>query len=287
MQFLDYTALKKGFNRTAKTYKAHAKIAHSTQLILLERLDTLKIKPKRILDVGSGSSTLGSELIQRYPQAEIFNLDLAEQRLQLAQSKRTINKQFFICADAHALPFTSQSFDLIVSNLCWYWMDHLGQAIYEAQRVLKVDGTLLFTTLGPDTLRELRAAFYEISPNPHINHFFDMHDIGDALLKAGFADPVMDVEYLTQDFNGLTAIFRMLQKTGETNYLKLRHRAMTSKKIFKGMRHCYKKFKNQKTYPATFEIIFGYAWCKNIRHLEVSDNEISVPLSKIQRSKST
>lgn len=286
MQFFDYRALKKGFNKTAKSYETHAQVAHATGNNLIERLAGIKIKPKKILDLGSGTSLLSQRLAKRYPQAKIFNLDLAEQRLSLAKNKyQKATRQYFICADAHALPFKDQSFDLVISNLSWHWMDHLGQAIYEAKRVLKVNGTLLFTTLGPDTLRELRAAFIENSNNPHISHFFDMHDVGDALLKAGFADPVMDVEHLIIHFKRLNQLFNMLRKSGEMNYLKLRHRGLTSKKTFKQVKNYYNNFKNKNGYPATFEIIFGYAWRPRDPDTQMQNQEISIPLSKIKRRK--
>lgn len=286
MQFFDYKALKKGFNKTAKTYDQHAELALSIGNTLIERLRDIKIKPKRILDIGAGTSNLSQSLKKLYPRAQIFNLDLAEQRLKIAQknNKKKPNN-YFVCADAHALPFADQSFDLVVSNLTWHWMDHLGQAIYEAKRILKVDGTLLFTTFGPDTLRELRAAFMETSPNPHIGHFFDMHDIGDALLKAGFADPVMDVEYLFRHFKKLDNLFTMLKKTGERNYLKLRQRGLTPKKIFTKVKKRYQSFKQKNAYPATFEIVFGYAWRPEEKVSQNLNQEISIPLSTIKRKK--
>lgn len=285
MQFFDYQALKRGFNKTAKTYDVNAEFSRNTGAQLLERLSGLKIKPKRILDIGAGTGHLGQSLQKLYPKAKIFNLDLAEQRLRIAQKKdKHSPKQNFICADAHALPFSDQSFDLIVSNLCWHWMDHLGQAIYEAKRILKIGGTLLFTTVGPDTLRELNAAFYAASNNPHINRFFDMHDVGDALLKAGFADPVMDIEYASLKFKNLDALFKMLRKTGEVNYLKLRQRGLSRKSVFQEVRKQYKNFKDTKTYPATFELVFGYAWRPKDRD-PTPVKEVSVLVSNVQRKK--
>jgi malonyl-CoA O-methyltransferase len=286
MQFFDYRALKRGFNKTAKTYEAQAQLARSTNDALIERLQSIKLKPKKILDIGAGTGYLGKQLNKLYPKARIFNLDLAEQRLRLAKNKFKLNRaQYFVCADAHTLPFSDQSFDLVASNLCWHWLDHLGQAIYEARRVLKVGGTLLFTTLGPDTLRELGAAFYNTSTNPHLNRFFDMHDVGDALLKAGFADPVMDIEHASRSFKKTEDLFKMLRKTGEVNYLKLRHRGLTRKKVFTEVNNYYKNFKEEKAYPATFEIVFGYARRPEDVTNQLHNNEVSIPVAKIQRRK--
>ena len=286
MQNFDYSALKKGFNKTAKTYEANALLAKSTGEALIERLQGIKINPKRILDIGSGTGMLNKKLKKLYPKAKIFNIDLAEQRLRQTKTLRFgLNPPNLVCADAHALPFADKSFDLIISNLCWHWVDHLGQAVYEAKRVLNIQGTLLFTTLGPDTLRELNAAFYNASPNPHVIPFFDMHDVGDALLKAGFADPVMDIESMFLHFKNPDKLFKMLRDTGEGNYLSLRHRGLSGKKMFTQVKAHYEKFKLDKTYPATFEIVFGYAWRpEDPSHLD-QNNEISIPIAKIKRRK--
>jgi malonyl-CoA O-methyltransferase len=286
MQNFDYRALKKGFNKTAKTYEANAMLAKSTGEALIERLQSIKIAPQRILDIGSGTGALNKKLRKLYPKAKIFNIDLAEQRLRQTKVLRFgLNAPMLVCADAHALPFSDKSFDLIISNLCWHWVDHLGQAIYEAKRVLNVGGTLLFSTLGPDTLRELGAAFYSASSNPHIIPFFDMHDVGDALLKAGFADPVMDAEPMLLHFKKPEKLFKMLRDTGEGNYLSLRHRGLSGKKMFAQVKKYYENFKLDKTYPATFEIVFGYAWRPEDSSRLDQNNEISIPMSKIKRRK--
>ncbi len=286
MQNFDYRALKKGFNKTAKTYEANALLAKSVGEALIERLQGIKITPQRILDIGSGTGWLNKKLKKLYPKAKIVNVDLAEQRLRKTKLLRFgLNAPMLVCADAHALPFADKSFDLIISNLCWHWVDHLGQAIYEAKRVLNVGGTLLFSTLGPDTLRELSAAFYSASSNPHIIPFFDMHDVGDALLKAGFADPVMDVEPVRLHFKKVDKLFKMLRDTGEGNYLALRHRGFSSKKMFAQVKKHYENFKLEQGYPATFEIVFGYAWRAEDKSLLDKNNEINIPISKIKRRK--
>ena len=284
MQIFDYEALKRGFNRTAKTYQTEAQLSELTGDALLQRLSELKITPERILDIGAGSGCLSRKLSKLYPKARIFSVDLAEKRLLVARGKRKwFRKQHFICADAHALPFKDKSFDLIVSNLCWYWMDHLNQAIYEAKRVLNTNGSLLFSTLGPDSLRELRASFQSASPNPHVNIFLDMHDLGDALLKAGFSDPVMDVEHICKTFKKLDQLFLMLKKTGELNYMKMRGRGLFGKTMLKTVRAHYESYKIEKTYPATFEIVYGYAWRKHTAPAAFNETEISVPIENIQR----
>lgn len=286
MQGFDYNALKQGFNKTAKTYDRHAKMTATVNDHLLERIKSLNLNPERILDIGAGTGSLSRALLKLYPKARIYCIDLSEKRLIFAKGKRKwFRKQHYVTADMHAIPFKNESFDLVVSNLTWYWAEHLHQAIYEAKRVLKIDGKLLFSTLGPDTLRELRASFAAASEEPHINTFFDMHDIGDALLKAGFGDPVMDVEYFTHTVKTVAALFKELRATGELNYQALRSRGMMGPEILKKATAHYEQFREDKLLPVTTEAVFGYAWRKEeTSQQQLENGEIAVPLSALKRA---
>lgn len=285
MQGFDYYALKKGLNKTAETYEHHSQMPRLIGEELLERLSLLKLQPERILDLGAGTGKLSRDLLKLYPKARIYCIDLSENRLRFAKGKRKwFRQQHYITADMHTLPFASESFDLVVSNLAWYWADHLHQAIYEAKRVLKINGTLMFSTLGPDTLRELRASFAIASNDPHINTFLDMHDVGDALLKAGFADPVMDVEYFTQTVKTLFHLFKQLKASGEINYQALRSRGLMGKKILNAVTQHYEQYRNGKTLPVTTEAVFGYAWRKEELATANEKGEIVIPISEIKRS---
>lgn len=284
MQGFDYNALKRGFNKTAETYERHAKTAREVGEYLIERLRPLNLQPERILDLGAGTGKLSRDLLKLYPKARIYCIDLSENRLRFAKGKRKwFRQQHYITADMHTLPFRAESFDLVISNLAWYWADHLHQAIYEAKRVLKVGGKLMFSTLGPDTLRELRESFASSSNEPHINTFLDMHDIGDALLKAGFADPVMDVEHFTHYAKSLNDLFKELRASGETNYQELRARGLMGKKSFEKVVAHYEQYRVDEKLPVTTEAVFGYAWRKQETSFELENGEIAVPISTIKK----
>ncbi len=288
MQGFDYQALKNGFNQTAKTYERHAKMARKIGNELISRLKTLNLKPLRILDIGSGTGKLSRELLALYPKARIYCIDIAEERLAVAKGHRKwFRQQHYITADMHALPFKAESFDLVVSNLTWYWADHLNQVIYEAKRVLKNNGTLMFSTLGPDTLRELRASFASISNEPYINTFLDMHDVGDALLKAGFADPVMDVEYMIHYTKQISELFQELKDSGEINYQTLRHRGMLGRKKLEAVINHYAQYRQPQGYPITTEVVFGYAWRKDEGAFHLENGEVAIPISAISHKPSS
>lgn len=283
MQSFDYKALKQGFNKSAETYERHAKTAREIGEHLIERLRPLNLNPERILDIGAGTGKLSRDLLKLYPKARIYCIDLAEKRLRFAKGKRKwFKQQHYITADMHTLPFLSESFDLIVSNLAWHWADHLHQAIYEAKRVLKMNGTLMFSTPGPDTLRELRASFAAVSAEPHINAFLDMHDIGDALLKADLADPVMDIEYFTSYTKNVQELLRELRASGEINYQALRARGLMGKHIFKKMLQHYQQYCTNNKLPVTTEAVFGYAWRKPETSFRLNEGEVAIPVAAIK-----
>ena len=126
--------------------------------------------------------------------------------------------------------------------------------------VLRAEGLLTFTTFGPDTLKELRQAF---PPEPgivHVNRFLDMHDIGDMLVHAGFADPVMDMEVLTLTYESVEQLMRELKALGAHNIASGRGRGLTGRGILRQLKQRYELRRLDGRLPATFEVIYGHAW---------------------------
>ncbi len=283
MHAFDYAAQKRGLNKTAKDYPERAEVFRDINAMLIDRLKLLKLAPTRILDLGAGTGQLSREILKIYPKARIYCLDLAEERLKVARGKRKwFRQQHYVCGDMHTLPFAAESFDLVISKLTWHWADQLHQAIYEAKRVLKLNGQLLFTSFGPDTLRELRASFASVSENPHVHPFLDMHDVGDALLKAGLADPVMDSEHLSHRVPTIKMLLTFIQSIGESNYLDLRSRTLLGKKRFAAMREYYEQFREDGKLPVSLEVVFGYAWRKQELSSQLENGDIAVPVSSLR-----
>ena len=106
--------------------------------------------------------------------------------------------------------------DLLWSNLALQWVNDPLNAFAEFRRVLAPGGLLMFSTFGPDTLKELREAYRGTDAHTHVNRFVDLHDLGDMLVQSGFADPVMDMEHLTLTYTDVRALMRDLKAIGYT-----------------------------------------------------------------------
>jgi malonyl-CoA O-methyltransferase len=207
------------FDRAARDYDAAAFLQKEVGERLLERLELTTLKPERIVDIGCGTGRPTRLLVKRYPEAEVIGADLAPGMLRMAAKRQPwIGKGAkFVCAEASKLPIADASCDLLYASLLLQWCEDLDATLLEWRRLLRPHGLLLFSTLGPDTLKELRAAWSEVDEFNHVNRFLDMHDVGDALIRAGFVEPVMDVEHMILTYEDAPALMRDLKSIGAHN----------------------------------------------------------------------
>ena len=236
---------------------------------MAERLEYIRIEPKRILDLGCGPGADLATLATRYPGVARIAIDSAPAMLAQARGEKNLLKRLmsfgkpaepdFVCADASALPLARSSVSFAWSNLMLQWLHDPLPALKEIHRVLEVGGLLMFSTLGPDTLKELRASL-PASRSEHLHRFIDMHDLGDALVGAGFSDPVMDMEMLTVTYTKLDDLFHDLRASGSTNAALSRPRGLVGKKHWQQMRAAYEALRRDGRLPATVEVVYGHAW---------------------------
>jgi malonyl-CoA O-methyltransferase len=262
---LDKRRFRNAFERAASRYERAAVLQREVGARLLERLDYIRIDPGCIVDLGSGPGLCTGLLGKRYKSAEVVALDLApamvtQARQKLSWWEKPFSKQHFLCADAERLPLADRSVDFIFSNLTLQWCRDLEQTFAELHRVLKPNGLLMFTTMGPDTLKELRESWRAADDRIHVHPFLDMHDIGDALMRSRFADPVMDMEYLTVTYQDARTLMRDLKTIGAHNAAESRNRGMTGKARLKSMLAHYETYRRDGQLPATYEIVYGQAW---------------------------
>ncbi|HLW73859.1 MAG TPA: malonyl-ACP O-methyltransferase BioC [Gammaproteobacteria bacterium] len=258
---LDHRQVQRAFDAAAAGYDAAAVLQREVGERLLERLSLTTLVPARVLDVGCGTGRPTRELVRRYPKAQVLGADLAPQMLKAARRRQPwFRGAKFICAEAASMPLATAAFELVYASLILQWCEDLDATLLEWRRLLKPHGLLLFSTLGPDTLKELRAAWSEVDGYNHVNRFLDMHDIGDALIRAGFVEPVMDVECLTLTYADAPALMRDLKRIGAHNVTAGRSRGLTGRGRLAAFARGYERFRREGRLPATYEVVYGTAW---------------------------
>ncbi len=256
---IDHKDVANSFSDAAKTYDDAAFFQRIAGDRLFERLDYFKLKPKSILDIGSGTGHCTRALKQKYPNAEVMGLDIAQGMVDYCRQQST--SENYICADALEIPLESNSQDLIFSNLTFQWIDQLDLLFKELHRVLKPNGLLLFTSLGPDTLFELKASWKSIDEHKHVNDFMDMHHLGDAMLNAAMLDPVVDNEAVVIGYDKALELMRDLKNIGAHNIDQQRRKGLTSPAVIRNLEKEYQQFKLANgELPATYELVYGHAF---------------------------
>ena len=261
--YLDKARVRASFNRAAKTYDAAAILQKLIRTEMLSRLDLVKIKPQMILDAGCGTGHGSFALQKKFGRAQVLSLDIALGMLQKTHQQQPLLSRFFkqknlICADIEDLPIANSSLDMVWSNLALQWCNYLDGAFIQIARVLQPNGLLMFSTFGPDTLKELRTATN--NGNTHVSRFIDMHDIGDALTRVGFSSPVLDVEHYTLTYDDVKALMRDLKAIGAQNATEGRARVLQGRGFLQKLAQNYEQFRADGKLPATFEVVYGHAW---------------------------
>nr|WP_201762678.1 methyltransferase domain-containing protein [Paraburkholderia hospita] len=281
----DSRRLRKIFDRRAATFNDVAFLPREIAQRMRERLDYIKVNPAQVLDAGCGAGDDLPALRERFPEAPVFGTDLSRAMLARAvqhDATDTSWRRFlpaslgkalgsrgprFAQADFSALPFAAGAFEFIWSNLALHWHSRPDLVFPEWQRVLKVNGLLMFSTLGPDTLKELRGAYAEIeaahgvNTHKHVIDFVDMHDLGDMLVESGFEIPVMDQETLTITYKSPESLLADVRRWGAYPFRREASPGVASRRMQKALLAALEaRRRTDGTIPLTFEVIYGHAW---------------------------
>lgn len=270
----DTRQVRRAFSRAAPGYERAAALQRDVEARLLESLDYLddpslgRSPPAVVLDVGTGPGRAALAMRARWPRARVVALDLAlpmlrsappPARWRLPGTPRAIDR---VCADARALPLADGSVDVLFSNLCLQWVTDLPAVFAGFRRVLRPGGLLLVSTFGPDTLFELRDAFAAAdAAAPHVSPFASIAQFGDALMHAGFRDPVLERDVFVHGHRDLPELMRELRTLGATNALQARRHTLTGRTRFAAAAAAYEPMRRgDGTLPATWEVIQAQAW---------------------------
>lgn len=266
--FIDKARVRASFDRAAESYDAAAVLQKRVREEMFSRLDLIKVSPQNILDLGCGTGHGSFALQKRFKSAKVFSLDLAFAMLQRTYAQQSIFKKTFsskklICADIENLPVAEGQMDVIWSNLAIQWCNDLDKSFDEIKRALKPNSLFIFSTFGPDTLKELRLASNSglEGTQTSISRFIDMHDIGDALTRNGFNAPILDVERYTLTYDDVRSVMVDLKSIGANNATAGRGRGLAGKGFLKNLAEQYEQFRQADgKLPATFEVVYGHAW---------------------------
>lgn len=247
-----------------------------------ERLALVRLDPQRVLDAGCGNGADLPILQDRFPAAHLIGGDASlamlhearrAQAATLSSMHRLLKKWLptrsagglgthsdLLCGDFAQLPLGANAVDLVWSNLALHWHPQPDRVFAEWRRVLRLDGLLMFSCFGPDTFKELRAAFAALDDAPHTLPFVDMHDFGDMLVNAGFSTPVMDMETITVTYETPAKLLADVRAWGG-NPLMTRRRSLSGRQAWsrviqalEGMR------RDDGRIHLSFEVIYGHAF---------------------------
>jgi malonyl-CoA O-methyltransferase len=284
---VDLRQVRRSFTRAAASYDGADVLQTEVRNRLLDRLQWVQLQPRRILDLGAGTGKALPALAALYPEAELVGMDLTPAMLRVA-ANRSCNSAtgpaLLVCADAARLPFPDQSVDLVFSSLAIHWSPALDSVLAEVRRVLRQPGLFTFTTPGPASYRELRAAWRAVDPSPHVIAFPEMRALGDGLVRAGLAEPVMDTDRLTLKYRDLRHLIADLRATGTTNASTGRNPGLTGRQAWSRLAAAYERERDADgLLPATVEVLFGQAWAPGpARRRQSPADEISVPLDSLR-----
>jgi malonyl-CoA O-methyltransferase len=267
---LDADRARRFFDRAAPHYAETAVLSREVQRRLTEKLDFLAHRPEVVLDAGAGTGE-GIKLLEpRYPKSRFLGLDFSTGMLREAVRDASVidrmrafafgSRVSWICGDFVRLPLAAGSVDLVWSNLALSWASEPLLAFQEFVRVLRPGGVIMFSAYGPDTLAELKAAFEASDKQQHVHQFVDMHDLGDMLVAAGFANPVMEMERLTLTYPDVAALARDLRSSGQRSVARGRPRGLLTPRAWDRMALEYERFRRDGRIPATVEVVYGHAW---------------------------
>ena len=237
---------------------------------MVERLATIRIEASRVLDIGCGTGSDLAMLRERFAGAMVCGIDVSRPRLVCARTRaasvglarffRRGSGALLAQGDFAALPFASQSFDCLWSNLALHWSAEPHRVLFDWSRVARVGGLVAFSAFGPDTLREIVAAGAEVDDASHVMPFTDMHDYGDMLVAAGFATPVVDVERITLTYSDATSLWRDVRALGGNAALD-RGRGLRGRSFKVRFDEALAHGRDRDTrYALSFELVFAHAW---------------------------
>ena len=258
---INFQEMQRRFDHAAATFDGVDFVHRETCDELMDRLSPMVVDIKRILDLGSATGSASRPLCKRFKRSHVIVLDASHEMLRAAEKKQSwFSRVSTLQGNVLALPLQTACVDLAFSNLLLPWIDDLQAVFAEVARVLRKGGLFVFSTLGPDSLSELREAWASVDEHKHVNCFADMHDVGDGLVHAGLRDPVLDTDFLNISYSDTKSLFRDLTLLGARNCLSGRAKTLTGKQRFQDMENRLRNGFKDGLLELRLELVYGHAW---------------------------
>jgi malonyl-CoA O-methyltransferase len=281
---IDPAVVARSFGAASSSYDAAAALQTIVRDELLSRLDLLRAPPGAILDLGAGTGIAAVEMKRRFRNAAVTAADIAAPMLQIARGRSRFWRPIrCVEADARTLPFEDASFDLVFTSLMLQWLQPPDAALREIRRVLKPGGLLLASSFGPETLQELRSAWAAADSGVHVNDFIDVHDLGSALARAGFTEPVLDVDRHLRHYSDARELMRELKALGAHNLDPQRARGLTGRRKFQRMNAAYELLRREQGLPATWQVVYAVGWASEAPAASASEGEVRIDAATLRR----
>jgi malonyl-CoA O-methyltransferase len=253
--------IRRRFERAAATFDRADFVHAATRAGLLARLEPLLVDARTVVDLGAATGSTLALLCKRFSRARIVSVDIAHRMLVEGRKKKSWRmRASFVQANATALPFSDQSVDVVFANMLLPWVDNLPVALNEVSRVLRKGGVFVFATLGPDSLHQLDRAWRTVDNDAHVGLFPDMHDLGDGLVRAGLANPVLDVDRLRVRYDSTDKLFADLTSMGGRNSLAGRRSTLTGRRHFERMTAELPGGATDRKITLDLELVYGHCW---------------------------
>ena len=274
----------RAFGAASRGYDAAATLQAEVRDELLSRLALLKTPPKAVLDLGCGTGAGARAIKRQFPRARVTAADLAPPMLEVARRRSRFWRPIHCTqADARRLPFETASFDLVFTSLMLQWVQPLDAALGEIRRVLRPGGLLLASSFGPLTLQELRLAWAAADDGAHVNEFVDMLDFGSALQRAGYIEPVLDVDRHLRHYPDAAALMQSIKAIGAHNVHALRRRGLTGRHAFARMLQAYEAQRGAAGLPATWQVVYAVAWAPESAPARAAgDGEVLIDIGQMR-----
>ena len=274
----------RAFGAASRGYDAAATLQAEVRDELLSRLALLKTPPKAVLDLGCGTGAGARAIKRQFPRARVTAADLAPPMLEVARRRSRFWRPIHCTqADARRLPFETASFDLVFTSLMLQWVRPLDAALGEIRRVLRPGGLLLASSFGPLTLQELRLAWAAADDGVHVNEFVDMLDFGSALQRAGYIEPVLDVDRHLRHYPDAAALMHSIKAIGAHNVHAARRRGLTGRHAFARMMQAYEAQRGAAGLPATWQVVYAVAWAPESAPARAAgDGEVLIDIGQMR-----